>query len=874
MDRIQKKVFAAFEKEHKILLSAIRRGVHLLKTEDAVAQKDLEAIKGSAHTLKGAARAAGLEFVQNAARCLEICFSRIKAGKKKPEHEVIQAMDRLISMVETYVTAFADDPMTPVSSEAATVMSALTDEWGRTEASFDRQKEAKANPPPESADESGLSAKVLAAFKSEYKPHLETIRRVLETITTDEPPAGGDLDNAFRSAHTLKGAARAADLGFVQDTAHGIENRFADIRDGRTRPEQEVIQEINHQVDAIEDYVVSLDRTQKIPDDIAEGIAGRKITERVRVSNDPLDQGGIDTIRIRADRMDHIQRTAGQMASEGIRQKRVAAKINQVRQMVAEWSRNTEVNWNRISRSRHLKNKSDEMAVSRTRLVSQKEFLPKLRACVRELDLEQKAATRTYMNLSGQIQENALKARMVPAEDVFQVFRKMMRDLSADEGKQVRFEVKGLDVQADRLVLQALKDPLMHMLRNAISHGIESPAERARAGKDPAGLIRFILQVRDNRLNMTIEDDGRGIDYQAISNQVVKKGYVSETDASVLNRQDLLRYMYEPGLTTVKMITDLKGRGVGMSVVKGCINRLGGKIKVTGEDGQGTRFDLEVPLTILSHRMLRVSSGGQTFGIPAQHIEQLIKIRLADVESVDGTLVIPFNHSPVPFGMLKDYLEINDGKNPGPGNTLFVMIVHSEDQFMGLGVDRFLSQEDVLVKTLPPPTDQIPFFSGGFMDDDGSVSLILKPEELLKSMTGSATPRIFSVKEENTSRAAPARILIVDDSVTTRTLERTILESQGYKVFVAVDGLDALDLLRRQMVDLVVTDIQMPKMDGFDLIRKMKESEALKDLPVIIVTSMADQQDRERGMTLGADAYIVKQKFDQKNLLETIGQIL
>ncbi len=874
MDSIREKVFAAFEKEHKALLSAIRKGIHLLKTKDTVAQKDLETVRRSAHTLKGAARAAGLEFVQNAARCLEICFSAMKTGKKKPKHEVIRDMDRLISMIEAYVTAFAGDPMTPVPGEATTVMSALTDEWGRTKVSFDRPKEAKASTPPESADESGLSAKVLAAFKNEYKPHLETIRRVLDTISTDAVPAGADLDNAFRSAHTLKGAARAADLPFVQDTAHGIENRFAGIRDSRTAPEPEVIQEINRRVDAVEDYVVSLDRTQKIPDDAAEGIAGRQINERVHVSDAHLDEGYIDTIRIRAERMDHIQRTAGQMASEGIRQKRVAVKINQVRQMLAEWSRNTEVNLNRISRSRTLKDKRDEMAGSRTRLVSQKEFLPKLRACVRELDLEQRAATRTYMSLSRQIQGNALKARMVPAEDVFQVFRKMMRDLSADEGKQIRFEIKGLDVQADRLVLQALKDPLMHMLRNAISHGIEPSAERAEAGKDPVGLIRFILRVRDDRLNMTIEDDGRGIDYQAILNQVVKKGHVSETDASELNRQDLLRYMYEPGFTTVKMITDLKGRGVGMSVVKGCINRLGGNINVTGEDGQGTRFDLVVPLTILSHRMLRIRSGGQTFGIPAHHIEQLIKIRLEDVESVDGTPVIRFNQSPVPFGMLKDYLEINDAKSPGPGDTLFVMVVHSEGQLMGLGVDRFLSQEDVLVKTLPPPADRIPFFSGGFMDDDGSVSLILKPEELLKRMTGSATPRIFSVKEENTALKAPARILIVDDSVTTRTLERTILESQGYKVFVAVDGMDALDLLRHQMVDLVVTDIQMPKMDGFDLIRKMKQSDTLKDLPVIIVTSMADQQDRERGMTLGADAYIVKQKFDQKNLLETIGQIL
>ena len=859
MDEVQKKVFAAFQSEHKNLLAVIRRLLADRKPGEAHSGIETDDLKRCAHTLKGAARAAGLDFVQDAAFHLEKLFGKMDRDAIEMDEGICHAVRTVLDGIEAYVADFSNDPLTPSPAHLIHTLKDCLGEDVKEMTPAARamippvEKNLKTPDVPEPPAEIDIKRKVYAAFQNEYRIHLETIRRITDILTTDGPVGREDINTALRSAHTLKGAARAVDLPVVQQIANGIETLFADIRDGKKSAGPDVIQYIITKLDEIEDHVVSLNQPGGLD----------------------IQSAATKAIRIGADSMDNLQRTADQIMTEGLRQQLVAGRIKDLKSTVSGMAKTNGYYWASLYRAF---GKMKHQAMAETVLhyfQDQKQLLPRLAAEIREISNQHTLACRMNANLSRQIQLDILKARMVPAEDVFQFFRKMMRDLAADEGKQVDFKVRGLDVQADRLVLQRLKDPLMHMLRNAISHGIETPEARKAAGKDPAGVIHFFIEVESNRLRITVEDDGDGMDFKAISDLAYKKGYISKGEVDTISRQDLLRYIYQPGFTTSKMITDLRGRGIGMTVVQEAANRLRGEIHIQSEEKKGTRFVLWVPLTISTHRILLVQTGGQTFGIPVQNIDRLIRIRLKEIHTVEGNPAINHHGRTIPFGFLSGLLGMGSTSAPEENDLIFVVLLHSGQKIIALSVDTVLSEAETLIKDLPAPADNISFFAGGFVKPDGSVSLILNPAELIEALSRSKegeTP--FPGKETVPEPKDKATILIVDDSVTTRTLEKTILESQGYRVHLAVDGMDALDQMKDLKIDLVVTDLQMPRMDGFALIEEMKKSERLKEMPVIIVTSMTHQADRDRGLNLGADAYIVKQKFDQKNLLEAIGQML
>lgn len=873
MNDIHKKVFAAFRNEHKNLLASIRRLLAARKPGEAHSKTEMEDLKRCAHTLKGAARAVGLDFVQDAGLHLETLFSKMDRGEVVMDEGISHAIQTVLDGIETYVADVSGNPLTPSPEHLIHVLADCLrgDITEKTLVSA----------------ENNIKKKVFAAFQSEYRTHLETIRRIVDTLTTVGSPSPENINTALRSAHTLKGAARSVDLPVIRLIANGIETLFADIRDGKKSAGPDVIQIIVTELDKIEDHMISLNqpggpniqspaiktfRTEEEKEAVLRPAAEFEKGEGHEV-NYPKD--GIETIRVGAGSMNKLQRTADQIMTEGLRQQLVANRIKSLKSTISGMAKTNGYHCATLYRTLG-KMKHPAMAETVFQYFQdQKQLLPRLTAEIREISNQHTLACRMNADLTRQIQSDILKARMVPAEDVFQFFRKMMRDLAADEGKQVDFKVRGLDVQADRLVLQRLKDPLMHMLRNAISHGIETPEDRKAVGKDPTGVIHFSIEVESNRLRITVEDDGDGLDVKAIFDLAHKKGYVSKDEVNIINRQELFRYIYQPGFTTAKMITDLRGRGIGMTVVQEAVNRLRGEIHVKSEEKKGTRFDLLVPLTISTHRILLVQAGGQTFGIPVQNIDRLIQILRKNIYTVEGNPVINHNGCTIPFGPLSGLLGISSTSAPEDNDPVFIVLLHSGQKIMALSVDNVLSEAETLIKDLPAPADNNPFFAGGFVNPDGSVSLILNPAVLIEAQGRSREGETSSLTKETVpDQKDKASILIVDDSVTTRTLEKTILESQGYKVHLAVDGMDALDLLKTLKIDLVVTDLQMPKMDGFELIEEMKKSEQLKEMPVIIVTSMTKQEDRDRGLNLGADAYIVKQKFDQKNLLEAIGQML
>jgi two-component system chemotaxis sensor kinase CheA len=496
--------------------------------------------------------------------------------------------------------------------------------------------------------------------------------------------------------------------------------------------------------------------------------------------------------------------------------------------------------------------------------------LSKQTSAVRRL---QQRSAWTMNLLSKQLRQDVWQARMTPAETLFEGSGKMVRDLARDASKEIEFRATSTGVHADRAVLETLKDPVMHVLRNAVSHGIESPQERTAKGKSPVGLVTCRVATEGRRLAITIEDDGRGVDFGRVAEVAVRQGMISEPEAARSSSQELARILFRAGFSTSRSVTELSGRGMGLSVMYEAVRRLRGDVDLQPGRVCGTTLHLSVPLSISAHKLLLVKSGGQLFAIPIHEIERLHQVGRKTVETVEGNPVVTIDGHAVPLFSLPHLLNMDDSPTGGESEWLRIVVVRFQSKRVAIAVDAFLRECDAVIQELGPAAGRSGKISGGILLEGGQVAFVLNPTELLDASAHQEASSFLKPAAPDQEKAVVS-ILVVDDSMTTRTLEKSILEAHGYRVRVAVDGVEAMEQLRSEKADLVIADVQMPRMDGFELLEAIRKDPHLKATPVIVVTSLDRREDRERGLGLGADAYIVKQKFDQEELLAAIRQIV
>jgi two-component system chemotaxis sensor kinase CheA len=763
-----------------------------------------------------------------------------------------------------------------------------------------------------------LMAELMAVFASEAADQLQSLNRNLLALeeTTDAGERQQLLAEIFRDAHTLKGGAAVVDLKHVATLAHHLESIFAVLQREELRADPDLFDLLYQTLDVVEGLVreaqggepaaagvsglaerlESAAKEERVPTQAPEAVprppdgtrrqalAGPE--ERDVAEQPAVRAAGEETIRVATSKLDSLMTQVGELVVAGTGSQRNVAEVRGIGEELAELTaawREARSHYRRSAtpteeaaapdggaatsprlRSRHASGAADFLEEAEPQLLRALERVNRLARAVR-------ADGRRMKQITADLQDDVRRARMLPVSTVFDTFPRMVRDLAREQGKKVRLDIRGGDTQMDRIVLEQIKAPLTHLLRNCVDHGIEEPRPRSVAGKSSEGVIFLSASQHGDSVSIEVADDGAGIDLETVKATAIDKGLVASDDAGAISDRDALALIFNSGLSTSPLITEVSGRGVGLDVVRENVERLNGTIELDTVPGQGTKLSLDIPLTVTTTRCVLIRVSGQIFALPISNIERMVRVAPEDVHEAEGREVIAVAGKAIALRSLAAILGLEE---PERNELRPALIIRSAEKTVALLVDQTARVEEVVVKSLPRPLLRVRHAAGATVLGTGEVSVVLNVADVVRSALGSEAPASRARLAETAKDGRPAVILLADDSITTRTLEKNILQAAGYEVRVAVDGVDAWTSLQADGADLVVSDIQMPRMDGFDLTAKIRSDERFKHLPVVLVTSLESAADRERGIEVGADAYIGKSGFDQEQLLDVIRRLI
>ncbi|HVT28301.1 MAG TPA: response regulator, partial [Lacipirellulaceae bacterium] len=679
--------------------------------------------------------------------------------------------------------------------------------------------------------------------------------------------------------HSLAGAASAVGLPSLEVAARGLEELFRDVRANERALDDAARQQMAHWLNSMADSMYESNAARVGPDqlqhhdqqEIRHGAAEgeHKSSPSTFFKSPPA----CESVRVSVDSLDRLVRSSGQMLSDNQRMSRLGHHIASLQLELNDLDRERDALRRGASSKLHKLSALPEYSRIVRYVEGADRQISNLAKRARQLGAEHRRVAWQLQARACQIQRDVYAARLVPAHSVFQGFRKMVRELAKSENKRIELQTFGLDVRADRMVLQELKDPVMHLLRNCVSHGVELPDERRAKGKPEAGHVTLSVEVAAGRLNIVIDDDGQGIDVARIREQAIRRGILAEATAAHSSIREILSVLFEPGFSTFNAATELAGRGMGLSIVRDAAVGLQGEVTLVPRPECGVRVHLSVPMFVSTHRVLVVTCSNQTIAIPSRGIERLLRLTRDKVETIEGQPVVTYQRRPVRLLRLGEILGQDEHASALDENgALSILLLKSGTRLLAVSVDTLVEERDALILNLDElvEADQ---WAGGILLDDGRAALVIQPTAIVDGAPLHPTD-IGAKPISSTDAPAREKVLIVDDSFTTRTLEKSILEAQGYDVSVAVDGVEALIQLQKKKFALVISDIEMPRMDGFALLERMKSERPLADTPVILVTSRDRQEDLQRGLELGANAYIVKRKFDHQELLSTVRQLV
>ena len=713
----------------------------------------------------------------------------------------------------------------------------------------------------------------LSAFYSQFREETaENIRALSDGLLAleaeaDEAARRAQIDRVFRAIHTVKGSARMLGFEHVGRLAHALESLLGELRQGQRPLDRPLADALLRggdailvlTIEAVEDRPPTIDLDALIAELPAPALS---LSPPLPVSLSP--RASRQTVRVRVDRLDRMLNLAGELVVGQQLLANHAEQLRALQELAAQQSRALVALEGALAR---LRFSPSQLQAIEQRLAALREPIGAAGAFAQRQGERFARHISQHDQLLKDLEQEVMAARLLPIATTYAGLPRTVRDLAQTTGKQVRLELRGETVELDRKVLELLNDPLLHLVRNAMDHGIEPPAERVAAGKPAQGLLELSAEAVGGEVRVAVSDDGRGMDPRRLRERAVRLGLLSAEAAALMPDADAFELIFLPGFSTAAMVTEISGRGVGMDVVRANLLELGGQVRVESQLGYGTRILLTLPLTLVTTRILLVRVGSATFALPASGCRGITWVRRAELRSLEGQPTIVRDDATLAVVALSELLGVAAPRAFAKSERAPAVLAGSPQRPVALLVDALLDEREAVVKPLGALLARQRRYGGAVQLGDGSLVLLLNPILLVQG----ARPTPVAVPAQSARRR---RLLVVDDSFTTRELIRSILQSAGYEVTAAVDGADALEKLRAQPFDLVVSDVEMPRLDGFQLTASICAGQAHQVVPVVLITSLASEEQRRRGLEVGARAYIVKSQFNQESLLDVVRQLL
>lgn len=749
---------------------------------------------------------------------------------------------------------------------------------------------------------------MLDLFRAELATQSQALTSGLLALERD-PVSAQSLDACMRAAHSLKGAARIVDLTPAVEVAHAMEECLVAAQRGRLSLSREHIDTLLKGVDLlgsiasepasadesakleIAGFLLALEQasspsTAKVLTVSETELAGSNAAPQeapwassaketgVLARSEPLLQpyGGVGSdrmVRVTADSLNRLLGLAGESLMEARRLRPFTGGLLRLKRIQSDLAIAFDVLGDALAEIPKDDRAVQALAEALQKLRLSQTFLAER---LNELDSIDRRAT----DLANRLYDETLASRMRPFEDGVRHYSRTVRDLGRTLGKNVRLDIVGGSTGIDRDILDQLEAPLGHLLRNAVDHGLETTDERIAAGKSEEGVIRLEARHNAGLLQIIVADDGRGIDLNKLRETIVARGLTTEETVGRLAEAELLEFLFLPGFSMKATVSNISGRGVGLDAVQAMAKQVRGLATVSSEFGFGTRFQLQLPLTLSVLRTLLVDIDGEPYAFPLAGIASTIKLPRTRIELLEGRPHFRFEDRQI--GLVTAHEVLDRAEPQADTDELSVVLINgNHGETHGLIVDRFLGERELVVRPLDPRFAKVKDISAAALMEDGSPVLIVDVDDLIRSVDKLASSGGLRTLRRGTTSPdlrRRKRVLVVDDSLTVRELERKLLDNNGYEVEVAIDGMDGWNAIRSEPFDLVITDVDMPRMDGIELVTLMKKDSRLGNTPIMIVSYKDREDDRRRGLDAGADYYLTKGSFHDETLLHAVVDLI
>jgi two-component system chemotaxis sensor kinase CheA len=895
-------------------------------------REQLKVLVREIHTLKSTAVMLELKNISSLAHQIEHILAEIEQGTKTVTEELA---DRLWTALEA-LHKFAQEAIT---GEPAGInpFHALASLMGAG-ASNERPAPVESPPTPTPIrtpiyiDDEELRQ----TFKIACEEHLQKLDEGLLYLEK-QPDDCAKLEELLREIHSIKGDAGMLGVPPMVSLAHEWEHQLIPVKDGTIDLCDQVVDRLTHGLDALRKLALEAITGELSDLDLDEAFAylspnseplanspapnppptnrgrpnppsssaalpfperrsGRQdapfsfpdrrtdTSKRRLPANSALDSNyRIDTIRVETRHLDALMTQAGELTVTKIRIAHRLGDIDSLIRLWEEWSRD-------IFAKRLLIDELERWGESGMTVRERSSTLNQLQALHKraEARLESLGRSANYLKnaigedtsrlevLSGELEEGIRTLRLLPLSTIFNLYPRMVRDLARKQGKEVELAISGGETRADKRILEEMKDPLLHILRNAIDHGIETPEEREQQGKARQARLGLRGRQTANSIIIEIMDDGRGLDLEKIKQSALRHGLYRQEELDAMIAHQIQSLIFLPGFSTRSFVTEISGRGVGMDVVRANVERLKGSIQIDSVAGQGCIIRIQLGTTLATAHVLLVLVDGMTYALPVESVHTVRTIRPSDIFYLEGRATIAIEGQPISVAHLSDLLEMRRAKHRrvsslSASQQPCILLKVDRDR-LGLLVDVLLDEQDIILKPQSRLLKRVRNVSGATILGTGEVCMMLNPQDLIKSARLSDSG--VRIQQEVPHKPMQQVILLVEDSITTRTQEKRILEGAGYEVVAAVDGLDGLNKLEMHAIDAVVSDVQMPNLDGLEMTARIRQNPQYNELPILLVTSLSSEKDRAKGAEVGANAYITKSSFNSDILLETLRRLI